>query len=82
MPEYVEVPHTRLPQAVFRALLEEYATRDGTDYGEREWSLTEKVQRLEAQVACGDVRLLYDAQSEEWDLVSADAAALLLEGGE
>ncbi|MCB1843116.1 MAG: YheU family protein [Halioglobus sp.] len=79
MPEYVEVPYQRLPQAVFRALLEEYVTRDGTDYGAQELSLAEKVQRLESQVARADVRLLYDAQSEQWDLVSADAAALLLE---
>tara|TARA_R110000823_G_scaffold130015_21_gene258142 strand:+ start:1312 stop:1509 length:198 start_codon:yes stop_codon:yes gene_type:complete len=64
---------------VYRSLLEEYVTRDGTDYGERELSLDEKVQHLERRVAQGEVRLLFESESEQWDLVAADAAALLLD---
>ncbi len=79
MPQYVDVPCQRLPQAVYRALLEEYVTRDGTDYGERELSLEEKVQDIQGRVARGEVRLLFESESEQWDLVAADAAALLLE---
>jgi uncharacterized protein YheU (UPF0270 family) len=78
MPEYIEVPPGRLAQDVLRALYEDYVTRDGTDYGERELALEEKVQRLAAQVAAGKVLLLYECESEQWDLVGADEAAALL----
>ncbi|MDZ7781552.1 MAG: YheU family protein [Halioglobus sp.] len=78
MANYVEVPPSRLGAGLLRALLEEYVTRDGTDYGNRELSLDEKVQRLQGQLDAGDVRLLYESESEQWDLVpSRDAARLL-----
>lgn len=78
MPSYVEVPPGRLPRDVYRALLEDYVTRDGTDYGAREKSLEEKVERLQRQVDSGEVRLLFEAESEQWDLLPAPEAARLL----
>ena len=79
VPQYLEVPPQRLAADVLRALYEDYVTRDGTDYGERELALEEKVERLAAQVQRGDVRILYDIESEQWDLVPADEAAILLD---
>ena len=79
MTQYLEVPAQRLAPDVLRALYEEYVTRDGTDYGERELSLDEKVERLAAQIQRGDVRILYEIESEQWDLVAADEAAVLLD---
>jgi uncharacterized protein len=40
----VEVPHTSLQPSTLRALIEEFVTRDTTDYGERERTLEEKVE--------------------------------------
>ena len=45
MPEYVEVPPERLAAEVLQALFEEYVSRDGTDYGETELALQDKVAR-------------------------------------
>ncbi|MCB1699151.1 MAG: YheU family protein, partial [Halioglobus sp.] len=39
MANFVAVPVERLQPDVLQALLEEFASRDGTDYGERELSL-------------------------------------------
>ena len=39
MATFVEVPPERLDPAVLAALLEDYASRDGTDYGDREHTL-------------------------------------------
>ena len=39
MAEFVMVPPQRLQAEVLQALLEEFASRDGTDYGERECTL-------------------------------------------
>lgn len=78
MAQFVTVPPQRLQADVLQALLEEFATRDGTDYGEREFTLEQKVQRLQTQIAAGDLLILYDADSEQWDLVPRAQAELLL----
>jgi uncharacterized protein YheU (UPF0270 family) len=79
--QFVEIPSSRLQPDVLQALLEEFATRDGTDYGERETSLVQKVDSLVRQLTRGDIKLLYDADSEQWDLVAQDEASALLDEG-
>lgn len=78
MAEFVRVPPERLPGETLTALLEEYASRDGTDYGRYEISLDEKRDQLRARLAAGDLQLLYDVDSEHWDLVARDRARELL----
>jgi uncharacterized protein YheU (UPF0270 family) len=78
MAQFVTVPPQRLQTEVLLALLEEFATRDGTDYGEREFTLEQKVQRLQTQIEAGDLLILYDVDSEQWDLVPRSQAELLL----
>ncbi|MCB1732970.1 MAG: YheU family protein [Halieaceae bacterium] len=79
MANFVAVPVERLQPDVLQALLEEFASRDGTDYGERELSLEQKVGALRMQLGRGDLQLLYDTDSESWDLLPAESAAQLLE---
>ena len=81
MAEFVAVPLPRLQKDVLQGLLEEFASRDGTDYGEREFTLEQKANALHAQLLKGDLQLLYDTDSEEWDLVAAEQAAVLLNNG-
>ncbi|NQX89833.1 MAG: YheU family protein [Halioglobus sp.] len=78
MATFVRVPPKRLPREVLLALLEEYTSRDGTDYGIRELTQNEKVAALNRQLDRGDVYLLYDADSEEWDLLAKEQAEMLL----
>jgi uncharacterized protein YheU (UPF0270 family) len=78
MAQFVEVPIQALEPDTLQALLEEFASRDGTDYGEREVSLSQKVGDLEGQLRRGDLLILYEAECERWDLLpQAQAAALL-----
>jgi uncharacterized protein YheU (UPF0270 family) len=81
MAEFVAVPLQRLQERVLQALLEEFASRDGTDYGERELSLAQKVLALESQLKGGELQILYDADSEQWDLLPREQAATLLNNG-
>ncbi len=53
MTQFVEVPPQRLQADILQALLEEFASRDGTDYGERELSLEQKVGSLARADAAG-----------------------------
>lgn len=78
MAQFLEVPPARLTSEVLDALLEEFASRDGTDYGVREVGLEEKVSQLRVQLEEGSVALLYDSDSEQWDLLAREQAQLLL----
>ena len=72
MAQFVEVPLRRLDATVLNAMLEEFATRDGTDYGLRELSLEEKVENLMRQLTCGELTLVYDLDTEQWDLCTRE----------
>jgi uncharacterized protein YheU (UPF0270 family) len=78
MAEFVLVPTQRLQAEVLQALLEEYASRDGTDYGERERTLEEKVAQLLHQLRTEELQILYDVDSEQWDLLPRAQAEQLL----
>ena len=79
MSQFVAVPAQRLQADILQALLEEYASRDGTDYGEREFTLEQKVEMLRSQLQRGDLQILYDADSGQWDLLPREQATVLLD---
>jgi len=61
--EPVEVPWRSLSADALRGLLEEFVTRDGTDYGVRERTLEERVRDVMRQVERGEVVILFDPRS-------------------
>ncbi|MBP1602862.1 MAG: YheU family protein [Acidobacteria bacterium] len=65
----VEVPHAQLAPEVLRRLIEEFVTRDGTDYGAIERTLAEKVAIVVRQLEAGEVAIVVDAESETVDIV-------------
>ena len=66
----VEVPATALPAEVLRAVLEEFVTREGTDYGDVEYDLDAKVAHVRAQLKRGEARIMWDPETESVTLVS------------
>ncbi|EEB79975.1 MAG: YheU family protein [Halioglobus sp.] len=79
MSSYVQVPLNRLSEDVLQALLEEFASRDGTDYGAVELTLEQKAGNLRRQLEREEVAILFDTESEQWDLVAADQLQALLQ---
>jgi uncharacterized protein YheU (UPF0270 family) len=73
-PQRVEVPHAQLSPAVLRRLLEEFVTRDGTDYGSVERTLEEKVARLVRQLEAGEAAIVVDLESETIDIIPRPSA--------
>jgi len=61
--EPVVVPHTELSAELLHAVVESFVLREGTDYGEREFSLPEKVARVIAQLKKGEAKIVYDLES-------------------
>jgi hypothetical protein len=54
---------------VLRRLIEEFVTRDGTDYGAIERTLAEKVAAVLRQLRTGEAAIVVDAESETVDIV-------------
>jgi uncharacterized protein YheU (UPF0270 family) len=75
MAQFVHVPLERVASDTLQAMLEDFASRDGTDYGRRELSLGEKVANLQSQLGSGELSLVFDLASEQWDLLDRDALA-------
>lgn len=66
------IPHKQLDPDTLQSLLEEYATRDGTDYGEREVSLDDKVANLHRQLENKTVVIWFEPGEESVNLVLAE----------
>lgn len=71
----VEVPHTSLARDLLHAVIESFVLREGTDYGERELALEEKVQRVVRLLERGEARILFDPRTESVDIVTQDRRA-------
>jgi uncharacterized protein len=70
-PEPVEVPHTELPEDVLHAVIESFVLREGTDYGEKEHSLKDKVARVLIQLKRREAKIVFDPQSESVTILMA-----------
>lgn len=67
--EAIEIPHTELSVDALRGVIESFVLREGTDYGDREFSLEQKVAHVEAQLQRGEARILFDPNSETVHIV-------------
>jgi len=67
--EPVMVPYTDLERDVLRAVIESFVLREGTDYGEREFSLDQKVGSVMRQLERGESQIMFDPQTESVDIV-------------
>ena len=67
----IVIPHTELSAEALRAVVESFVLREGTDYGEREISLDQKVAQVLRQLERGEARIIFDAKLETVDIVAA-----------
>ena len=64
----VEVPWQQLSEEALAGVVEEFITREGTDYGVEEFSLAQKVTQVMAQIRRGDVLMMFDRDTERCQL--------------
>ena len=62
------IPHRQLSREALQGILEAFVMREGTDYGEYEWSLAEKIAQLQQQLIDGDIVVVYDEMTESVSL--------------
>ena len=65
----MEIPWQRLPQETLTSILEEYVTREGTEYGLQDYSLAEKVAQIRLQLARGEAIIDFDPDTETCHLM-------------
>ena len=67
--EPVFVPHTELSAVALRGVIESFILREGTDYGEREFSLEEKLAQIHRQLERGEAQIVFDPNTETIDII-------------
>jgi uncharacterized protein len=66
------IPHDSLEKETLNRILEEIVTRDGTDYGNYDLTLEEKVEEALVLLSSKNAFLLFDTESETVKLLSKD----------
>tara|TARA_Y100000766_G_C18792186_1_gene548791 strand:+ start:775 stop:981 length:207 start_codon:yes stop_codon:yes gene_type:complete len=68
----MEIPYNQLSKHTLLAVIEEFISREGTDYGHKEYTLDEKVEKVKSQLVKGEIKLLFDSETSSCNLVKVD----------
>lgn len=66
----IEIPASELPPETLRAIIESFIMREGTDYGDAEYSLDNKADQVRRQLDKGEVLLMWDEALESCNLIT------------
>ena len=66
------IPYNDLSDETLQALIEDFVTRDGTDYGQDEMSTQDKAMRLLVSLKAGDMLISYNEETETCGLITKD----------
>ncbi len=69
----MEIPWQGLQTETLRRVVEEFVTREGTDYGLSEYSLEQKVDHVLRQLRRGQVVLCFDPELESCHIQPLDS---------
>jgi uncharacterized protein len=63
------IPYQELSPEALRGVIEEFVTRAGTDYGEREMPFETKVQQVMNQLQSGKAVIVFDQKTETCNII-------------
>lgn len=66
----IEVPREAISDDALRGIVESFILREGTDYGREEVELTTKIRQIERQLENGQVKILFDPNTETVGIVT------------
>jgi len=66
------VPLSEIRPDLLEAIVEQYVLGEGTDYGEREYTLAEKVAHVRRQLESGEAFVVYSEVHETVHIMSRD----------
>jgi len=68
-PDILIIPHEKLKPDTLNALVEEFVTREGTDYGESEVLLQQKIDQIMNQLKSGKALVVFDPSLQTCNIV-------------
>lgn len=66
------IPYQELNPDTLHAMVEDFVTRDGTDYGELETPIAQRIDLVLRQLRAGKAFILYDAEAASFTIGSAE----------
>ncbi len=72
----VKIPYKQLSPEALQGVIEEFVTRDGTDYGEIEVPLKTKITQVLSQIKSGKAVIVFDHDSETCTILKKDDPVL------
>ena len=67
----IEIPWDSLSETALRGIVEEFVTREGTEYGARPVSLDEKRRAVMRQLEAGEVLITFNDEDQTCSLIPA-----------
>ncbi|MGR8950730.1 MAG: YheU family protein [Gammaproteobacteria bacterium] len=67
---FLEVPADSISTDALHALIESFVLREGTDYGEVEYNLEQKVDHVRHQLERGEVAIVYNLEQQSADMLT------------
>ena len=68
----VKIPYDQLSPEILKAVVEEFITRNGTDYGEDEMPLETKITQVLLQLKSKEAFIVFDHESETTTILKKD----------
>ena len=68
---HVEIPHRKLSEEALRGVVESFVLREGTDYGQRDYSIEEKIAAVMRQLDRGEAVIVFDPDTETVSIIAA-----------
>lgn len=73
---FVIMPYDQLSPETLYGVVQEFATQEGTDYGEREFSLEVKISQIINQLKSKEAVIVFDQESQSCNIVKSDDPSL------
>ncbi|MBC8440226.1 MAG: YheU family protein [Deltaproteobacteria bacterium] len=72
----VKIPYNQLSPEAQHGIVEEFVTREGTDYGDVEVPLETKIAQVLGQLKSGKAVIVFDQGSETCNILRSDDSVL------
>jgi len=68
--EGIEVPYQDINPETLRNMIEEFVSRDGSDWGDTGGSMEDKIKQVLRQFESGKIKVVFDLTSQSANIVS------------
>lgn len=66
------IPYQDISSDALQGLIEEFITREGTDYGDMEYTLADKVEQVKQQLQQKQIFIIFDSFTECCNIVTKE----------